>query len=95
MAATLEIKVVPKSGKQALKLEKAGIIKCYLKSAPEDGKANKELIQFLSKLTKTPQSSITIIKGELSRSKVLLFHEVVDHNELLQKLHIERQNSLI
>lgn len=95
MAATLEIKVVPKSGKQALKLEKAGIIKCYLKSPPEDGKANKELIQFLSKLTKTPQSSISIIKGELSRLKVLLFHEVSDNNELLQKLQIERQSSLI
>ncbi len=95
MAATLEIKVVPKSGKQALKLEKTGILKCYLKSPPEDGKANKELLQFLSKLTKTPQSSIAIIKGELSRLKVLLFHDVLDKNELLKKLQIEKQSSLI
>ena len=95
MAATLEVKVVPKSGKQALKLEKNGILKCYLKSAAEDGKANKELLQFFSKLSGTSQTSISIIKGEFSRLKVLIFHEVIDKAALYKKLQIESQGSLL
>lgn len=50
-------------GKQALKLS--------VKSVPEDGKANKELIDFLSKKWKIPKTNIEIISGHTSRLKTL------------------------
>ena len=40
-------------------------------SPPVDGKANKELIEFLSKLLSIRKSDISIIKGETGRSKLL------------------------
>lgn len=47
----------------------------YLKIAvaaqPEDGKANEELIKFLSKKLKIPKSQIEILRGETARIKVL------------------------
>lgn len=95
MALTLEIKVVPKAGKVQLKADKNGIIKCYLKSAPEQGKANKELIRYLASLLKIPQTDISIIKGELTRTKVLLFSTLTDKKELYTKLELEKQDSFV
>jgi uncharacterized protein (TIGR00251 family) len=37
-----------------------------------EGRANKELIEFLSELFSVPKSDIEVITGELSRSKVFL-----------------------
>lgn len=41
-------------------------------SVPEKGKANQELIQWLSKKLGTAKSNITILSGELDRLKKLL-----------------------
>ena len=48
MTIVLDIKVVPSSGKQRIEVDKTGKLKCHLKSPPEKGKANHELIKFLS-----------------------------------------------
>lgn len=50
-------------------------LKVNLAAVPEDGKANEELIKFLSKLLKISKSKITIIRGETSRMKVVRFEE--------------------
>jgi len=52
-------------------------LKISIAAPPEDGKANDELIRFLSKKLKIPKSKITIIRGETSRFKVLRFLGVV------------------
>ncbi|UNE54528.1 DUF167 domain-containing protein [Bartonella machadoae] len=44
-----------------------------LRAVPEDGKANKALIQFLSKQWKVPSSSICLKSGATSRYKQLYF----------------------
>lgn len=69
MALVLEIKVVPSSGQNKWVLDKTDHLKCYLKSAPERGKANKELIQILSKVTGISQAQITIMSGLTTRNK--------------------------
>ncbi|MBM3706909.1 MAG: DUF167 domain-containing protein [Actinobacteria bacterium] len=46
-----------------------GRIKIRIKSIPEGGKANKELIRFISKKLGIPKSSITIVSGENSNLK--------------------------
>lgn len=63
----LKIKVIPHAGRTELK-EEGGKLRLYLKSAPEKGKANAELIKFFKKEYKL---SVRIRSGESSREKVL------------------------
>ena len=63
----VEITVVPKSGRFSVS-RKNGKIKILLKSAPEQNKANIELIKELSKALK---AEVHIISGQKSRNKKL------------------------
>lgn len=89
MALMITIKVVPSSGKQICKLDKSGILKCYLKSPPEKGLANKELIQMLSKKLNLPQSAIHIISGASSRTKTVKIEHTLSLSQLYQYLEIQ------
>lgn len=55
-------------------------LKINIISVPEKGKANQELIAWLSKKLKTAKSNITIISGELDRYKKIL---ITDTNPAL------------
>ncbi len=46
-------------------------LKLKIKAAAIDGKANKELIDFLSEILNIAKSNICLIKGEKSKQKVL------------------------
>ncbi len=50
-------------GQQALRI--------YVTSPPDKGKANKEVIELLSKYFKVPKSTLEIISGETSRNKIV------------------------
>lgn len=67
----LGIKVIP----SASKCEIAGIAEEYLKIKldvpPVEGKANEKCVKFLAKLLQVPKTSISIISGEKSRTKIL------------------------
>lgn len=52
------------------------ILKIYIKSQAIDGKANKELIKFLSEIFQVSSSSITIDKGLLSRDKLVKIRNI-------------------
>ncbi len=67
----IKVRVVPKSGHQKIEETGSNSFKVYLKSLPEGGKANKELIKFLSEKFDIPQSLIEIIKGKTSRNKII------------------------
>lgn len=77
----LGVKVIP----NASKCEIIGIIdkelKIKLDVPPVEGKANEKCIKFLSKMLKVPKSSISVLKGEKSRSKVLLIEGNPDELE--------------
>ena len=47
-------------------------LKIKITAQPIDGKANKALIEFLSKNFKIPKTSIKILKGETSKEKTVL-----------------------
>lgn len=55
---------------------------------PEGGKANRAVIELLSKALKVPKSSIEVVRGETSRNKVV-FIEGIDVATLQEKLGIE------
>lgn len=75
----LRVKVTPKSGRQRAHKELGdpmadGTIKIKLKSAAEDGKANKELIELLSDFFEVKEQNIRILTGKTSRQKLVEIH---------------------
>ena len=51
-------------------------LKVSITQQPEDGKANKALIKFLSKSWKIPQLNFTLVSGSKNRNKTLEIAEV-------------------
>lgn len=94
MALIIEVKVIPSSGRVMWKLEEGDRLKCYLKSPPEKGKANRELISLVTKALKLPASACTIISGATSRLKRVRIDTQQSFGELLAALKIERQMRL-
>ena len=68
----VDIFVQPRASKTMVSGIHNNALKVKLTSPPVDGEANKALIKFISKLFKVPKSTITIIRGETSRSKQVL-----------------------
>ena len=64
----LKVKVIANSSKQDVK-EENGILKVHLKSIPQKGKANGELIEVLSEHFGIKKGQINIIKGLRSNIK--------------------------
>lgn len=65
-------KIVPNSSKNEI-IKTDDTIKIKITAQPVDGKANKALIEFLSKQFKIPKTSIEILRGETSKEKTILF----------------------
>jgi uncharacterized protein (TIGR00251 family) len=94
MALFVDIKVIPSSGKSAWALDAQGMLKCYLKSEPEKGKANKELLTMLAKKLSIPQHDIVIVSGATSRKKRIKIERALEYSQLLVVLGLEVQESL-
>lgn len=67
----LDVKIIPKSSHNQIVGIRGKYLVIKINAVAEQGKANKELIRFLSKTTGVPKSAITITKGELSPYKIL------------------------
>jgi uncharacterized protein (TIGR00251 family) len=74
-ASHLQLRITPNCSKDAFSGIYEGTdgtrLKVSLKAQPEDGKANKALIKFLSKALKVPQKNIFIIRGSTNRNKTV------------------------
>lgn len=93
MALVIEIKVVPSAGRNQWKLEQ-GRLKCYLKSPPEKGKANNELIILLAKSLNIPTAAISILSGAAARLKRVKIDAALSWQAVIQALGIEQQMPL-
>ena len=67
----VQLKISPNASKNAVSKDETGV-KIKLTAQPVEGKANKALIEFLSKQFQIPKTSIIILKGETSKDKTLL-----------------------
>lgn len=94
IATIFDIKVVPGSGKQGFKRDKSGMIVCYLKSAPERGAANAELIKLIAAACDVTQAEVTITGGLTSRKKRIKIAKEISKAELLALLGIHDQLSI-
>lgn len=72
----LAVRLTPKAGRsriEGLQPEADGgrVLKVSVTAVPEDGKANKALIDLLAKRWKLPKSSFEIVQGATDRRKTL------------------------
>ena len=83
----LKIKIVPNSSKNDIILEQ-DFIKIKITAQPIENKANKMLIEFLSKTFKVSKTNIEIVKGETSKEKTLFFkiNEKEKRNDIISRL---------
>jgi hypothetical protein len=72
----LFVKVIPNAGKTEIVKAENDVLKIRLKAQPEKGKANEELIRFLSKITHVPKSQISITHGLTSRNKIVCLKNI-------------------
>lgn len=71
----VRLKIVPNSSRNEFIWENDAL-KVKITAQPIENKANKALIEFLSKSLKIAKSNIQIIKGELNKEKTLLINGI-------------------
>lgn len=72
----LHLHIQPKASKSEVAGVHGDRLKIRLKAPPVDGKANAELIKFLSKLLSVAKNQIEIISGHASRQKTVKIHGI-------------------
>lgn len=80
----VNLRISPNAKKNEITKENDAV-KVKITAQPVDGKANKALIEFLSKNFKIPKTSIKILKGETSKDKTILFQTT--NSEKLKNLY--------
>ncbi len=71
----IKLKISPNASKNEI-IKTDEMVKIKVTAQPIENKANKALIEFLSKNFKVPKSSIEIVKGETSKEKTILFKNI-------------------
>jgi len=84
----LTVKVRPGASGRRITMDPDGTLKIYLTSPPDGGKANRELLKYLSKKIGVAKSALIIKRGFKSRQKTLLIDgfEEADSMGLIEKL---------
>lgn len=73
----IKIRVIPRSkSNEVSEIFDDGTIKIRITAPPVEGKANKELIRYLSKILKIKQSQIEIKAGHLGRDKLTRIYDI-------------------
>lgn len=67
----INVKVIPKSSRESIEL-KDDVYRVKVHNPPENGEANRRVIELLAKHFTTAKSNLEIISGETSRHKRVL-----------------------
>ena len=70
-AVIFSVKVVPRSSKTAVAGLLGGMLKIKLAAAPEKGKANESLVEFLADTLGVKKNAVTITSGHTSPVKTI------------------------
>lgn len=68
---TFKCRIQPGASRSAIAGTYADALKISICAPPIEGRANEELIKFLSKRLEIPRASVSIISGETSRTKLI------------------------
>jgi uncharacterized protein (TIGR00251 family) len=69
--AILEVEVAPKSRKPGVVGRRGGALRVRVASAPEGGRANKELVGLVAAFLGVKRGAVSVLKGATSRRKLL------------------------
>ena len=67
----LTVKVTPNASKTEIAGREGGVLRIRLAAPPVDGKANEELMEFLADEYDVPKSSIRVVSGATSKTKII------------------------
>ena len=84
-AATLLVRVIPRSGRTAVDGRRGEALLVRLAAAPVDGAANDALIRLLADLLDRPRRDFAIVSGEKGRDKQIRIAGLTGE-ELAQRL---------
>ena len=65
----IAVRVTPKASANRITVED-GLIRVYVTTVPEDGKATAAVVKLLSTATGVPKSRLTLLRGATSRDKL-------------------------
>ncbi len=83
--AKILLRVLPDAVRNALLGFREGVLRVRVKASPEKGRANQELVSFLSQILSLPRGALTIIKGHTSRDKVIAI-DGLSQDEVMRRL---------
>jgi len=83
--AKISLRVYPNAAKSEVVDFANGVLQVRVAAPPVKGKANQELITFLSQVLGVSKAALTIIKGHTSRSKVIAI-DGLSQEEVIQWL---------
>ncbi|OGO31177.1 MAG: YggU family protein [Chloroflexi bacterium RBG_16_56_11] len=81
----MTIRVTPNAPRNEITGYREGVLSVKIAAPPVRGKANRELITFLSKTLGVSKSTISVLKGETGRHKVVAVSGLTPE-EILQRL---------
>ena len=77
--AMLQIRVTPKASANRIRIEEREneklLVQVDVTVAPEDGKANKQVVKLLAKELNLPKSALSIVRGLTSRNKMIIIQK--------------------
>jgi uncharacterized protein (TIGR00251 family) len=76
------LKVIPNASRTEIIAKENGDLKIKVQAPPEDGRANKAVIQLLAKHFNVPKNRIKIIAGEKSQQKIIEVFDLPNENTL-------------
>ena len=83
--AILPVRAQPGARRNEIRGEQDGALKVCVSQSPEKGKANKALVELLSKALSLKKSQFELIAGETSHQKKFLVRQVAP-DELLRRI---------
>lgn len=83
----LQVKVTPNASRNEITGFIDGVLQVKIAATPVKGKANKELADFLGQALGVRKSSVSIVKGQTSRNKIIAI-EGLSRDEIIRRLTV-------
>ena len=75
------MRLIPRAGRSEVGPERSGVLVVRVTAPPVEGKANAALRRLLAKRLGVPLGSVTIVRGEIAREKLVRI-EGIDEQEM-------------
>jgi uncharacterized protein (TIGR00251 family) len=90
--ADLRVRLTPRGGRDAVMgMRDDGVLLARVSAPPLDGKANAALCKMLAKALAVPRTTVTVVRGETARDKVVRV-DGLDEADALQRLRLAERD---